>query len=185
MIYSSSPSCSSKLFHLPAKTICLLGIFLLLSCRSSKRATIDSVYTASTENMSAKKAKALRKSILHRAKKHLGAPYGYGSTGPHKFDCSGFTTYVFGKEGVNLPRTSGTQYKQGQEIKQVSKLKPADLVFFNTSGNGVSHVGIVTEAMPKEGNFLFIHASSHGVKVDEYQSSYYKPRYLGARRIIP
>lgn len=185
MIHPSSPPYSSKLFHLSAKTICLLGLFLLLSCRSSKRATIDSVYMASTENISTKKAKALRKSILHRAKKHIGAPYSYGSTGPHKFDCSGFTTYVFGKEGLSLPRTSGTQYKQGQVVKPISKLQPADLVFFNTSGSGVSHVGIVTEVMPKEDNFLFIHASSHGVKVDEYQSSYYKPRYLGARRIIP
>ena len=61
-------------------------------------------------------------------------------------------------------------------------LREGDLVFFNTMGAGVSHVGMVMNA----GSLRFIHASSsHGVIQADLNKNYYKARYLGARRIIP
>ncbi len=66
----------------------------------------------------------------------LGRPYRYGATGPSSFDCSGFTGYVFKKNGINLPRTAE---QQRRAATRVSSPKPGDLVFF---GAPAHHVGI-------------------------------------------
>ncbi|GGA53016.1 C40 family peptidase [Paenibacillus physcomitrellae] len=107
-----------------------------------------------------------------------GTPYKMGATGNGAFDCSGFTKYVFQKMGVTLARQSAAQYKQGTAVAK-AQLKAGDLVFFNTLGNGVSHVGIYM------GSGTFAHASSSkGVRVDKLSNSYYANRYVGAKRIL-
>ena len=56
-------------------------------------------------------------------------------------DCSQFVQEMF-KEFLNikLPRTATEQAKQGTEVKQISDLRPGDLVFFNTvKGKPNSH----------------------------------------------
>ncbi|MFI8007368.1 C40 family peptidase [Streptomyces sp. NPDC086010] len=69
-----------------------------------------------------------------------GAPYRYGATGPHRFDCSGLTLYSYRKAGKKLPRTAQQQYNKTRHISR-SQRKRGDLVFFH-SGRGVYHVGI-------------------------------------------
>ncbi len=108
----------------------------------------------------------------------VGTDYKYGGTTTNGFDCSGFTSYVFKKLGLELPRTSKEQYKTGQKISS-DELRPGDLVFFNTSGDGVSHVGIYV------GKGKFAHSStSKGVTLTSMSDSYYEQRYLGARRVM-
>lgn len=122
--------------------------------------------------------------ILTEAKKHLGKRYSYGSKGPNKFDCSGFSSYVFKQFGIDLSPASKVQYTQGQSVKR-SELRMGDLVFFTSrrSGKGVGHVGIVISA-EEDGNFKFIHASvSKGITVDNC-AGYYEGRFIGAKRII-
>ena len=120
--------------------------------------------------------------IVTFAKKYLGYKYVWGAAGPSSFDCSGFTQYVFKKNGITLPRTSAEQSKKGTKVVK-SKLQAGDLVFFsgiNGSGSGVSHVGIYI------GNDKFIHAanSSRGVVIDELSSTYYSKHYVTAKRFI-
>ncbi|MFJ8886677.1 C40 family peptidase [Streptomyces sp. NPDC102402] len=69
-----------------------------------------------------------------------GAPYRWGATGPHRFDCSGLTLYSFKKAGKKLPRTAQQQYNKTRHISR-SQRKRGDLVFFH-AGRSVYHVGI-------------------------------------------
>ena len=107
-----------------------------------------------------------------------GVPYRNGGSDPKGFDCSGFTQYVFSQYGVALPRVVREQFKQGKKISE-NDLSPGDLIFFSTTEPGPSHVGIAV------GGDEFVHApSSTGVvRVEHIGSSYWSPRYLGARRV--
>ncbi|MER2108673.1 MAG: C40 family peptidase [Solibacillus sp.] len=119
---------------------------------------------------------ASTKELTTTAYKYIGVPYVYGGTSTRGLDCSGFTQRVFKELGVSLKRTAAQQYTQGSSISK-SKLQSGDLVFFNTSG-GVSHVGIFI------GDGKFIHAGvSTGVTVAKLNSSYWAPKYIGAKRI--
>jgi len=126
---------------------------------------------------SSSKQKALPKT----AKKHLGKKYVWGATGPYKFDCSGFTSYVCKKNGVCIPRTSINQSKVGTYVSR-SNLKAGDLIFFDTSKRRkgyVNHVGIYI------GNNKFIHASSAKKKVvvTSLNKPFYKSRFKWGRRV--
>jgi len=108
----------------------------------------------------------------------LGTPYKWGGTTEKGFDCSGFIIYIFDQFKVKLPRTSSTQAQTGTEVSQ-DELREGDLVFFNTSGNGISHAGIYM------GDGKFAHSSSSkGVVVSKLSDSYYKERYVTARRVV-
>ncbi|MFE4714609.1 C40 family peptidase [Paenibacillus sp. NPDC056722] len=110
--------------------------------------------------------------------KTLGTSYKTGGTSTAGFDCSGFTTYVYKSIGISLPRTSQSQYNAGTSISR-SQMRPGDLVFFNTLGNGVSHVGIFV------GNGKFAQSSSsHGVIISSLSEKYWADRYIGAKRIM-
>ena len=111
--------------------------------------------------------------------KYIGVRYSYGGTSAAGFDCSGYVRHVFKELGItSLDRTSSGMYHQGTAVSK-SDLEPGDLVFFNTSGGGVSHVGIFI------GSGKFIHAStSQGViKTSLNDPHYWGNKYVGAKRI--
>ncbi|MDQ7085572.1 MAG: LysM peptidoglycan-binding domain-containing protein [Sulfurovum sp.] len=121
-----------------------------------------------------------RGKITTVAKTKLGRRYVWGATGKRNtFDCSGFTKYVYKKNGITIPRTSINQSKFGKYVPR-NKLKKGDLIFFDTSRRRkgyVNHVGIYI------GNGKFIHASSAKRKVVITKlSKFYLKRYRGARR---
>lgn len=130
-----------------------------------------------------KKSLSQAEELLEYAKTFIGTPYKYGSSGPSSFDCSGFTSHVFGKFGITLERSSAAQSQKGEAIRSKDDLKPGDLVFFARSGR-VFHVGIVLEKTgPAE--FNFIHAStSIGVTVTSSESTYWKPKWHMGRRMF-
>ena len=60
-----------------------------------------------------------------------GAPYRNGGSDPAGFDCSGFVRYVFGQNGVAVPRTVTEQFRAGRQVHD-KQLEAGDLVFFST-----------------------------------------------------
>jgi hypothetical protein len=109
----------------------------------------------------------------------LGAPYVYGGATKEGMDCSGFTSVVYTNAvNTSLPRSTKDQYQAGNDV-ELKDLQFGDLVFFNTTGDSPSHVGIYIE------DDLFAHASvSYGVTISSLESTYYKNRFVGARRIV-
>lgn len=116
--------------------------------------------------------------LVNKARSYIGTPYLYGGTTTSGFDCSGYTQHVFKEIGVSIPRTTGQQHAMGTSVAK-GDLEIGDLVFFNTSGSGVSHDGIYI------GSGKFIHASSSkGVMISELNDpAYWGSRYIGARRV--
>ena len=123
--------------------------------------------------------------MLNEAFSHLGARYRRGHSGPNSFDCSGFTSYVFRNMGIELNRSSRSQYTQGEAVDK-DELRTGDLVFFTGSNSRgpIGHVGIVVDVDHVDGSFNFIHASIKGVKVSNSKERYYSRRYVGARRVM-
>jgi len=86
-----------------------------------------------------------------------GVPYRYGGSTPRGFDCSGFTSYVYRKVGVKLPRRASLQRRSARWISR-SAARPGDLVFFHRGGR-VYHVGIYA------GNNRVLHSPRPGQRV--------------------
>jgi len=109
----------------------------------------------------------------------MGVSYKLGGSDENGIDCSAYTMTVYKNSiGKLLPRSSAEQYKTGIPV-QTEDLKFGDLVFFNTTGETASHVGVYL------GDDLFAHASvSLGVTISSLESYYFKQRYNGARRIM-
>jgi len=110
---------------------------------------------------------------------YLGVPYSFGGTSHAGMDCSGFTSTVY-RSGASrmLPRSTREQYGAGRRVPDAD-LQFGDLVFFNTTGTSPSHVGIYIE------DDLFAHASvTYGVTISSLESTYYRRRYIGARRVL-
>lgn len=114
-----------------------------------------------------------------------GTPYRYGAMSPRGFDCSGFTSYVFKRFGIELDRSSRGQIFDGVRVKK-SELQPGDLVFFQgrSGRGGVGHVGIVTK-VNEDNTFHFIHSACRtGVTESKNTETYYNRRYVGACRVL-
>lgn len=107
-------------------------------------------------------------------------PYQYGGKSRvNGFDCSGFVQYVFQNSlGMQLPRTSAEMGRMGVPL-EFSQLRPGDLVFFNTTRNPNSHVGIFI------GENRFVHSPRTGkaIMITSLTDKYWSARYNGARRI--
>lgn len=116
--------------------------------------------------------------LLDAVDEWYGVRYRTGGNTKSGVDCSGFTCAVYSAVyGYALPRVSREQYRISRKLT-IPELQEGDLVFFNTNGRGVSHVGVYL------GNNKFIHASvSRGVMVNDLSEKYYAVRYYGAGRI--
>jgi cell wall-associated NlpC family hydrolase len=131
-------------FVLIAIQICILQQNkVYASTSSSKKAALKKTY-ATVTNKQYKVASrgfftpagsADVKSVISYAQKYLGIKYTYGASGPYSFDCSGFTQYIMKNHGIHLPHSARAQSAYGVVISR-KNIRPGDLVFFTTSGDG-------------------------------------------------
>lgn len=120
-----------------------------------------------------------RDAVMTKIIELINTPYLWGGTTSNGIDCSAFVLTVFRRAlGIELPRTSIMQSTAGSEVSR-EQLQFGDLVFFNTIGRRISHVGIYL------GEGVFAHSSSSGgVKVSSLEEDYYNSRFVTARRVI-
>jgi len=125
--------------------------------------------------------------MLGFARKFMGTRYVRGGKSPKGFDCSGFTSYVFGQFGVELSPSSAVQYGQGSKIAR-DEVSAGDLLFFkgrNSRSGRVGHVAIAIDNDPATGEITFIHAAiGGGIRIDRLSAAYYASRFIGARRVL-
>ncbi|MEV4113346.1 NlpC/P60 family protein [Nonomuraea sp. NPDC049695] len=114
------------------------------------------------------------RTALRFAFAQVGKPYRYGGTGPGSYDCSGLTQAAWRAAGVQLPRTTWTQWSWGANRRvPLDRLQPGDLLF----SKGLGHMGMYA------GDGKMVHAPQTGdvikvVNLDDY----WRNRLAGAIR---
>lgn len=130
-------------------------------------------------------ASASASRVLATAKQYLGSHYHYGGESPAEgFDCSGFVQYVYGRHGINLPRTSRLQAAAGRSVpKALESLRPGDLLLFASTGTRINHVAIYV------GNNRILHSSAGAGRVlyDDLSTprgQWYLRHHVASRRVL-
>ncbi len=116
--------------------------------------------------------------LLQQIDDWWGTKYCHGGVNYSCIDCSAFTQMMLRDVyHVRIPRTAVEQYKLTRRVKE-NELKEGDLVFFNTTSSGISHVGLYLT------NDKFVHASSsNGVIISDLNEAYWKKRFSGGGRV--
>lgn len=112
---------------------------------------------------------------LDRAiKNRYGIPYRYGSTGPYRYDCSGFVWSSFQEAGIEFTRQSARSlWSQSEPVYGDDRFKFGTLVFLN----GLGHMGIVADE-----NGFYHASSSKGITYSPFKG-YWSNRIVGFRRL--
>jgi cell wall-associated NlpC family hydrolase len=167
----------------PPAAVCTLAVVATLAvltgaCASGSRGAVPRPFPAPPGPAASTTDRRQSGTIVSTALTLRGVPYRNGGSDPGGFDCSGFTQYVFARNGIALPRSVEEQFDEGKKVKP-RDLTSGDLVFFKTTSRGPSHVGIVV------GDDQFIHApSSKGVvRVERLSADYWSKRFIAARRL--
>jgi cell wall-associated NlpC family hydrolase len=112
--------------------------------------------------------------IMRGITARLGIPYLYGSSGPNRYDCSGFVWSVFRDAGIEFERSSArTLWNASVPVEGDDRFKFGTLVFMN----GLGHMGIVADE-----NGFYHASSSKGITYSPFKG-YWEKRLTGFRRL--
>ncbi len=118
-------------------------------------------------------------SLLQNMDHWWGTHYCFGGSTENCIDCSAFTQIMMRDVyKTDVPRTARAQYDNSNRVA-MEELQEGDLVFFQTVGRDISHVGIYLT------NNKFVHAAtSEGVTVSDLNDPFWRTRYKGAGRVM-
>lgn len=126
-----------------------------------------------------------KQEMLQYSYKFIGTKYVWGGNSlTNGIDCSGFVQQLFGKIGVDLPRTAAEQAKVGQAVERLEDLQPGDRLYFWDKKRGkIGHTGIFLGYF-QDGGAYFIHSSSNnkGVDTDDLRNKHWLDMLVAARR---
>lgn len=106
--------------------------------------------------------------------------YRFGGKNPEAgLDCSGMISYVFEKAaGLKLPHNAARLAELTRPVDK-SRLRPGDLVFFNTQNRPYSHVGLYIGA----GRFVHAPSSRGKVQISSLETGWFATRFEAARTL--
>ena len=132
---------------------------------------------------------SLRIRLIQVAEEQNGIKYTYAGEDPQTgFDCSGFTKYVYGQIGIDIPHNAHKQSLIDGQNKPITEAEPGDLVFFGSQYNNshsTVHAGIIYSIIDDE--VKVIHCVSNGVSIDGKNSSwehYWKEKVLFVKSLV-
>ena len=122
---------------------------------------------------------AKAEAAVQLALRYVGKPYLWGGSSPATgFDCSGLTWYVFGQQGISLPRVAADQAKVGTPVRTMAELVRGDTVFFADSSGYIHHMGLYM------GDGQMVHSPRTGdvLKISNITTGYFLSQFAGGRR---
>ena len=112
--------------------------------------------------------------IMQGIQSRLGIPYRLGSTGPNRYDCSGFVWSVFNQAGISFERQNvRSLWAVAEPVEGEARYKFGTLVFLN----GLGHIGIVADE-----NGFYHASSSKGITYSPF-AGYWAKRIVGFKRM--
>lgn len=164
--------------------------FYLVSCKHKQKVSKSNESKGKSENINVSlkqkyaeklgvSASDIKNETLYKfINDWYGVIYKYGGKDKKGIDCSGLTSILY--LNVYHKTISPSTKALVDEVKKIkeSDLKEGDLVFFNTNGKSISHVGVYLQ------NDKFVHtSSSKGVMVSDLNEPYFKKNYVSSGRV--
>jgi hypothetical protein len=172
-----------KLFNKKRLFIILfLGGLLTLGLSSNALSSLFSIDIFGKETITLREAEI--DSVIAFGKKHLGKAYRSLSPEGRVLDCSGFVSYIYYQQGLDLPRSCPAIAQKTNKIK-LSDVKKGDLLFFkgsNSKSSAIGHVAIVISVIGDKVEMM--HSCNRGIIIEKLNgNSYYTQRFLFAGRL--
>lgn len=165
-------------------SICFFYLFSCKHQRSTTKTSESSTKTSSSikkkyaEKLGVSESDIKNEKLYQFINDWYGVKYKYGGKDKGGIDCSGLTAALY--LAVYKKIISSNTKDLVNEVKKIkeSDLKEGDLVFFNTNGKSISHVGVYLQ------NHKFVHASTKkGVMVSDMNEPYFKQTYVSSGRV--
>ena len=121
--------------------------------------------------------------LLIEANKYIGTKHKMSGLTKKGIDCSGLICVSFKELGLELPHSANGQAFYGESVLDIDSLQKGDLVFFTAtykSNHYITHVGIYLN----EGMFIHTSSSKGVILTNLLVSSYWKPKFVFAKRLF-
>lgn len=164
------------------KYILIYLVFFIASCKhhqkNSKSDKLNSLKKEFAFKLGVSESEIKNEKLFQFIDDWEGVPYKYGGKDKTGIDCSALTAQLYlDVYSKTIASSTKDLIKEGLTIKE-SDLKEGDLLFFNTEGKKISHVGVYLK------NNKFLHASTKkGVMISDLNEPYFKKTYVSSGRI--